>query len=175
MTLRKRFAVQHGYDRPQNSRSHKGRAPILRTGTEVTSQLRVSFMQNLHDFMHEMTTHTPRHAYTHGKAAQLRATSKKSEKGKEKTGVTAACGPSRRVIAPYCQALRWPYPMYTAMNASIKINTPPTTGKTTGISGTMDSTTSTSWLGAGLGVGADMGNSFWASMDLPKILPTHRA
>ncbi len=47
--------------------------------------------------------------------------------------------------------------MYTAMNANRKISTPPTTGNTTGIRGTMASTASTWWSGAGAGVGADMG------------------
>lgn len=55
--------------------------------------------------------------------------------------------------------------MYTAMNASRNINTPPTTGSTMGIRGTMASTASTSWPGGGVGVGADMGDSFWASIN----------
>jgi len=48
-----------------------------------------------------------------------------------------------------------PQAMDTAMNASKKISTPPTTGKIKGISGTTASTASTSWPGA-WDVGADM-------------------
>ena len=53
--------------------------------------------------------------------------------------------------AVFCFGYLLDQDMNTAMNASKKIRTPPATGKTMGINGTMDSTTSAGSLCAGVG------------------------